>query len=456
VKGLVITLAVVVTLILGVISWSVLGTDQIDGNSIRWFIALSIAAGLAYLAFLWVASRSRYTIESSTSLWMTLLILAFAARIVVAVGAGEQAWLSDDIYRYVWEGKLVSHEMNPFTVSPEQLENSGLADDSIFPNIDHPWLPTIYPPLSQYLFALAYRLGGDSLFGFKFLAFLFELLTAIMMIRFAREMHLPRWSVLVYLFCPLVFIEFIISSHVDILAIPFLLMFLLSSSLRKPKPIAAGLWLAAAAMIKLPALLFALPLLFGYDWNLVKSPDNVNFLSGRVNALGWQSWGLFRYDASKRRWTMVGGDPYDVIESARAKDESWLKKLHHNMRGAYPKSPTKARPFAWSWQPPFYNFCRDQWGFQFDLTGRMHVRLNMGGLDAYGRSRQENLYVWSDDKGKTLHLADGTPVKLPITINPAPGHNAERDHPSNVPWLSLWCNLLRKAGYSVHYFEDIW
>ncbi len=265
-KSLLIILAIVVVGLLVTISFFTLGTEQITGDSIKWFITLAIASGGAWLAMLWVANRTRYSLESSNNLWITLLILAFAARLVVAVGSGEQAWLSDDVYRYVWEGKLVSNAMNPFAVSPKELEGSGLADEAIYPKINHPWLPTIYPPLSQYLFALAYQLGGDSLFGFKLLAFLFELLTALMILRFVREMHLPRWTALVYLFCPLVFIEFIISSHVDILALPFLLLFLLNSSLTKPQSVQAGVWLAAAAMIKLPALFFGLPLLFGYDW----------------------------------------------------------------------------------------------------------------------------------------------------------------------------------------------
>jgi len=266
VRILLVALAIIVVGLLTVISWAVLGVADIDGEQIKWFIVLAVSAGVAWLALLWVAHRTRYTIESSENLWITLIVIAFAARLIVAFGSGEQAWLSDDVYRYVWEGKLVSHHMNPFTVTPQEMQGSGLADDAIYPKINHPWLPTIYPPLSQYLFAFAYQLGGDSLFGFKLLAFLFELLTAFMIIRFVRELHLPRWTALVYLFCPLVFIEFIISSHVDILALPFLLLFLLSSSLLRPRPIVAGLWLAAAAMIKLPALFFALPLLFGYDW----------------------------------------------------------------------------------------------------------------------------------------------------------------------------------------------
>jgi hypothetical protein len=116
------------------------------------------------------------------------------------------------------------------------------------------------------------------------------------------------------------------------------------------------------------------------------------------------------------------------------------------IRGGIPAGPTGARALAWSWNPAFYNFCRDEWGIRFDRTGRMHVRVNLFGVEEEGFYDHAKLYAFSDDMGRTFFRADGTPVKLPLTTNPAPAHNASLDRNRNGQWLELWLEVLRLAG----------
>ncbi len=193
---------------------------------------------------------------------------------------------------------------------------------------------------------------------------------------------------------------------------------------------------------------------------ILQSLRNETFMYGRADAFGWQCWGMFRYDASTKRWTPVGGDPYDLIESARRHDATWLKYLHDPVRGSVPKEPSDIRRLVWAWQPPFYNFCRDDWGARFDKTGRMHVRMTISGLDGAGYVRPTSVYAWSDDRGETFHRADGTEIKLPLTVNPAPEHNAEIDRDNTLQhhhgnqfatrqWWELWLGLLHDAGYRI-------
>lgn len=190
----------------------------------------------------------------------------------------------------------------------------------------------------------------------------------------------------------------------------------------------------------------------------VQSPSNETYLYGRAEAFGFQCWGMFRYDATAKRWRSVGGDPYDLIESARRHKPSWINYLHDPIRGGYPTKSSDIRRLVWAWQPPFYNFCRDSWGVKFDKTGRMHIRMQISGLDGCGYVRPTAVYAWSDDRGETFHRADGSAVKLPLTVNPAPEHNAEIDttnthqkHCGNQyttrQWKELWLGLIRTAGY---------
>jgi hypothetical protein len=181
--------------------------------------------------------------------------------------------------------------------------------------------------------------------------------------------------------------------------------------------------------------------------NLLQGPDNKTYLYGRVDGCGWQSWGMFRYDARLKKWNHVGDDPCHIMQSALRRDPHWENYLHDQIRGAYPKTPGNTRCLVWAWQPAFYNFCRDNWGARFDKTGRLHIHMGISGLDGYGHNRFTSVYAWSDDNGKTFHRADGSPVQLPLTTNPAPEHNAELNAEANAPWWDVWLELMKKAGY---------
>ena len=77
----------------------------------------------------------------------------------------------------------------------------------------------------------------------------------------------------------------------------------------------------------------------------------------------------------------------------------------------------------------------------------MHVRMPIRGLDASAHIVDSDVYAWSDDGGRTFHRADGTKVKLPLTVNPAPAHHATIHADSTERWWKLWLSLLRHAGY---------
>jgi hypothetical protein len=67
--------------------------------------------------------------------------------------------LSDDIYRYLWEGRVWLEGFNPYRLAPDDPALAHLRDD-VWTNINNKPLATIYPPLSQLLFVAAQWLGG--------------------------------------------------------------------------------------------------------------------------------------------------------------------------------------------------------------------------------------------------------------------------------------------------------
>lgn len=98
---------------------------------------------------------------------------------------------------------------------------------------------------------------------------------------------------------------------------------------------------------------------------------------------------------------------------------------------------------------PFPDGMRDRQFGKFlrrALAGRMHVRVNLFGIEEEGFYDHSRLYAFSDDMGRTFFRADGSPVTLPLTSNPAPAHNANVARNANGQWLELWLDVLRVAG----------
>jgi alpha-1,6-mannosyltransferase len=56
---------------------------------------------------------------------------------------------SDDVYRYLWEGKLVLQGGNPFVDAPSQFS----IVDGVREHVNHPEISTVYPPLAQLFFS---------------------------------------------------------------------------------------------------------------------------------------------------------------------------------------------------------------------------------------------------------------------------------------------------------------
>lgn len=65
---------------------------------------------------------------------------------------------SDDVYRYVWEGRVWASGANPFAFAPDSEHLAALRDAN-WALVNHKQVSSIYPPLAQALF-LALAPGG--------------------------------------------------------------------------------------------------------------------------------------------------------------------------------------------------------------------------------------------------------------------------------------------------------
>lgn len=179
--------------------------------------------------------------------------------------------LSQDFYRFIWDGDLVSNFINPYVYTPyELLENTEITLQNAQTLISgmgelSPKFHSNYPPLNQLIFGLAVFLGGKSIMGSVIVMRLIIILSDIGIVYFGRKLlknlnrspHLIFW----YFLNPLILIELTGNLHFEGVMLFFFVwsVYLLSKNNWQ----LAGVIYALSIATKLLPLVF-LPLFLNY------------------------------------------------------------------------------------------------------------------------------------------------------------------------------------------------
>ena len=170
---------------------------------------------------------------------------------------GSTPSLSDDIYRYIWDGKVANVGINPYLYEPQNPALNHLRDQQIYPNINHKEIPTVYPPVTQATFRTLAMISPTVL-TFKLGFLFFDLLTVAALYLILNLLKIDRRRILIYLWNPLIILEFSGSGHSDIIGVS-LLCFALYYLIKKRFTASAGI-LALSTLTKFIAL-FYLPVI---------------------------------------------------------------------------------------------------------------------------------------------------------------------------------------------------
>ena len=158
--------------------------------------------------------------------------------------------LSDDVYRYAWEGRVLAGGGNPYAHAPADPALARFRDHQVHPRVNHPELRAIYPPLAEAGFALVARLWY-SLLAFKLWILLHDLVLCVLLVAWCRARGGSAWDALVYAWNPLVVTEYAGSAHHDPTGIVWLVAALM---LAERRPVTSALSAVAAVLVKLVAL----------------------------------------------------------------------------------------------------------------------------------------------------------------------------------------------------------
>jgi hypothetical protein len=217
-----------------------LRADGVGG--ISWFLKVALVQSVLYLLAAWLVFRARPS--RSTLLIVIVFAVLFRLSIVFA-----PPYLSDDIYRYVWDGRVQAAGINPYRYVPSAPELAHLRDDSIYPKINRrDYAHTIYPPLAEVLFFLTTRVSEDVRW-MKLTMVGFEVIAVWAIAQLLASFGLAPQRLLIYAWHPLVVWEFAGSGHVDAIAIAFIALAFLA--LQRKQKLGSGLALACATLIKL-------------------------------------------------------------------------------------------------------------------------------------------------------------------------------------------------------------
>lgn len=183
--------------------------------------------------------------------------------------------LSQDFYRFIWDGRMILQGMNPYLFTPESFISMGkfpiaqaqeLYNGMGILNGSH---YTNYPPVKQFIFAIAALFAGKSILGSAVVFRIFIIAADIGTLYFGKKLlekfNMPVHKIFWYLLNPFIIIEMTGSLHFEGIMIFFLVFSLYL--------IYSGKWKIAAVLFALSISVKLIPLMFMplfYQWFMKK------------------------------------------------------------------------------------------------------------------------------------------------------------------------------------------
>jgi alpha-1,6-mannosyltransferase len=223
------------------------------------FVVLALLQGAVYLAAVWLVWRGGLRRQGLAG----ILVVAALMRLGVLLAP---PYLSDDLYRYVWDGRVQAAGINPYRYIPTDTHLAALRDEAIYPNINRAsYAPTIYPPAAELIFFAATRISETATW-MKATMVIFDLASIAILLRLLALFGLPRERIIIYAWHPLVLWEFAGSGHVDAAIVTLVALALWAR--RREAAWLTGIALAVAALVKyFPVIIF--PALYRrWDWKM--------------------------------------------------------------------------------------------------------------------------------------------------------------------------------------------
>jgi len=223
------------------------------------FNHLIILFGSAFILYIFLVLTTKDKKETDLLLWISI---GFRVLFIIAIPV-----LSDDYFRFLWDGKLFINGFNPYLFIPSEIINTPIAktaglSQELYKGLNSPEYYSVYPPINQLLFSIG---GFFSKFGMLYgiIAIRIPIIIAeFFLIKTIRKvlhhLKLSQSNVLWYALNPLVIIELTGNLHFEGMMLCCLIIAIYW--LMTNRWAGAAVWWAMAISIKLIPILF-LPVL---------------------------------------------------------------------------------------------------------------------------------------------------------------------------------------------------
>ena len=179
-------------------------------------------------------------------------------------------WLSDDFYRFIWDGLVIGENINPYEYTPSELikKVEVLGTKKKFGEL-YGKMSTLnslnyspYPPISQFLFFLSTSFKKDiffSLISMRSLIIVSDILNFFIGCRILKKLKFKEEKILWYFLNPLVIIELTGNLHFEGFMLTFfgfgILLFLENKKLFALFPLALSVCTKLITIIIIPFLI---------------------------------------------------------------------------------------------------------------------------------------------------------------------------------------------------------
>jgi hypothetical protein len=186
--------------------------DRTNQEIVFWIFLLQILFILSYL--LVKSCKNNY---SNLIIWLGLffgILMSFT-----------QISLSDDIFRYLFNGHLIKNNFNPYLYSPDSLNMQEIIDSfPFFDKINNASISDPYPPFMLFITYLITLITGNNLILWKLVTTSIVLLLSLFIRKFLVLYDKNPNNVILWAWNPLIILEFSHNGHNDIFALVFLIL----------------------------------------------------------------------------------------------------------------------------------------------------------------------------------------------------------------------------------------
>ncbi|MEQ9413223.1 MAG: glycosyltransferase 87 family protein [Cyclobacteriaceae bacterium] len=178
---------------------------------------------LLFGSYVWMLKSAS---DKEIKFWIIASVI-FRLSLLIAIPS-----LSDDFYRFIWDGRLIDNGFHPFAELPGFYLKNGFEipgiNESLYGQLNSPEYFTIYPPFAQFIFWVSVWISPQSILGsvivMKSLIIAVEVGSIVLIQKLLARFNVNAKNVLIYALNPLVILELTGNLHFEAFVIFFILL----------------------------------------------------------------------------------------------------------------------------------------------------------------------------------------------------------------------------------------